>query len=65
LLRRNIADGVEFITVMWFDTIEAVQDFAGEDYEKAVVPPKARALLTRFDERSQHYKVKADLAAIH
>lgn len=65
LLRRNVADGVEFITVMWFDTIEAVQDFAGEDYEKAVVPPKARALLTRFDERSQHYKVKADLAAIH
>jgi heme-degrading monooxygenase HmoA len=61
LLRRNFADGAEFITVMWFDSIEAVRDFAGEDYEKAVVPPKARALLSRFDERSQHYEVKADV----
>lgn len=65
LLRRNVPDGVEFITVMWFDSIEAVQEFAGDDYEKAVVPPKARALLSRFDERSQHYKVKAGSDAIH
>jgi heme-degrading monooxygenase HmoA len=57
LLRRNLADSVEFITIMWFDSIEAVREFAGGDYEKAVVPPKARALLMRFDDRSQHYEV--------
>ncbi|MGD0339509.1 MAG: antibiotic biosynthesis monooxygenase [Bacteroidota bacterium] len=57
LLRRNIADGVEFITIMWFDSLNAVREFAGEDYEKAVVPPEARALLSRFDDRSQHYEV--------
>jgi hypothetical protein len=34
-----------------------VREFAGEDYAAAVVPPKARALLKRFDERSQHYKI--------
>jgi hypothetical protein len=54
---------VEFVTIMWFDSLEAVRDFAGEDYEVAVVPAKARALLLRFDARSQHYQVKADLKA--
>jgi len=58
LLRRNITDGVEFITVMWYDSIEAVREFAGDDYEKAVVPPEARVLLSRFDDRSQHYEVR-------
>ncbi len=61
LLRRNLGDEVEFVTVMWFDTIEAARVFAGEDYEVAVVPPKAKALLSRFDARSQHYDVKAEM----
>jgi len=58
LFRRDLRDEVEFITIMWFDSIESVRAFAGEDYELAVVPPKARAVLARFDERSQHYEVK-------
>jgi hypothetical protein len=45
---------------MWFDNLDAVRVFAGEDYEAAVVPPKARKLLVRFDARSQHYEVEAD-----
>jgi heme-degrading monooxygenase HmoA len=61
LFRRKRAHEVEFITVMWFDSLDSVRAFAGEDYEAAVVPPKARALLARFDERSQHYEVRADL----
>jgi heme-degrading monooxygenase HmoA len=63
LFRRNVGSEVEFITVMWFESLEAVRAFAGEDYEVAVVPPKARALLSRFDERSQHYEVKAESKA--
>jgi heme-degrading monooxygenase HmoA len=58
LFRRQTGDEVEFITLMWFDSIESVKAFAGEDYEAAVVPPKARAVLKRFDERSQHYEVR-------
>jgi heme-degrading monooxygenase HmoA len=49
LLRAPAAEEVEFATVMWFDSLEAVKSFAGTDYETAVVPPKARALLKRFD----------------
>ena len=58
LLRRDLGDEVEFVTIMWFDSLEAVRTFAGEDYEAAVVPAKARAVLKRFDARSQHYQVK-------
>ena len=63
LFRRSIDTEVEFVTVMWFDSLEAVRAFAGEDYEVAVVPQKARALLSRFDARSQHYEVKAEMKA--
>lgn len=59
LLRRNVGEEVEFITIMWFDHLDAVRVFAGEDYEVSVVPPKARAVLKRFDDRAQHYEVKA------
>lgn len=62
LLRRPLDTEVEFITVMWFDSMEAVADFAGPDYEVAVVPPAARAVLARFDDRSQHYEVREQLA---
>jgi heme-degrading monooxygenase HmoA len=61
LFRRNLENEVEFVTIMWFDSIEAVQAFAGQDYEVAVVPPAARALLAHFDARSQHYEVRAEM----
>jgi heme-degrading monooxygenase HmoA len=57
LLHRDIEEGVEFVTIMWFDSLDAVRAFAGDDYEVAVVPPKARQLLSRFDGRSAHYDV--------
>jgi heme-degrading monooxygenase HmoA len=61
LLRRNLGNEVEFITIMWFNSIEAIRAFAGEDYETAVVPPKARSVLSRFDAQSQHYEVKTKI----
>jgi antibiotic biosynthesis monooxygenase (ABM) superfamily enzyme len=61
LFRRNLGNEVEFVTVMWFDSLDGVRVFAGEDYEASVVPPKAKALLSRFDARSQHYEVKASI----
>ena len=58
MLRRDLGDEVEFVTEMWFDSLDAVVEFAGEDYEVSVVPPAARAVLARFDERSRHYEVR-------
>jgi heme-degrading monooxygenase HmoA len=56
LLRSDSPDEVEFTTVMRFDSLEAVVDFVGDDYERAYVPASARAVLSRFDERAQHYE---------
>ncbi len=56
LLKRDVSEGVEFVTILWFESIESVREFAGQDYEAAVVPEKARRLLKRFDARSQHYE---------
>lgn len=61
LFRRSLKNEIEFITIMWFDSWDAVKQFAGEDYEKAYVPPIARKVLLRFDERSQHYEIKERL----
>jgi heme-degrading monooxygenase HmoA len=60
LLRRKVSQEVEFVTIMLFDSLDAVREFAGEDYEAAVVPEKARAVLSHFDARSQHYEIKAE-----
>ncbi|MHA1906667.1 MAG: antibiotic biosynthesis monooxygenase [Candidatus Thorarchaeota archaeon] len=57
LLRRDVDIEIEFVTIMWFDNIDAVKAFAGEEYEVAVVPPEARKLLSRFDKESAHYHV--------
>ena len=60
LLRRSLEREIEFVTVMWFDDLRAVRDFAGEDYERAVVHDKAQRLLARYDRRAQHYTVQDD-----
>jgi heme-degrading monooxygenase HmoA len=56
VLRDPLEDEVEFVTITLWDSLEAVRAFAGDDYEIAVVPPPARRLLARFDERSRHYE---------
>lgn len=56
LLRRDMRDEVEFVTITLFDSLEAVKEFAGEDYEVAVILPEAHRLLARFDARSAHYE---------
>jgi hypothetical protein len=58
LLRRQLETEIEFITIMWFDTIDSVMLFAGEDYGCAVVPPEARKVLSHYDTRSQHYEIR-------
>ncbi len=63
LLRRDIGAEVEFVTIMRFDSLAAVREFAGDDYEVAVVPPQARAVLAHFDARSQHYDLRAERSA--
>jgi heme-degrading monooxygenase HmoA len=57
LMRRNSGDEVEFITITFFDNLDAVISFAGEDYTKAVIHREAGKLLSHYDERSVHYEL--------
>ena len=57
LMRRDAGDEVEFQTLMWFDSLDAIKAFVGEDYAVSHVPEAARAVLKRFDERAVHYEV--------
>jgi heme-degrading monooxygenase HmoA len=57
LLRRAAGDEVEFITIMFWDSIDAIRAIAGPDYEKAVIPEERRQYLSRYDATSAHYEV--------
>ncbi len=58
LMRKDSGEEIAFITIMWFESIGHIRNFAGADYEKAVVHPKAQALLKRYDKVSEHYEIK-------
>ena len=57
LMRRELDGEVEFQTLMWFDSLDSIRAFVGEDYAVSHVPAAARAVLERFDERAAHYEV--------
>ena len=56
-VRESDNHEMEFITLLRFETLDAVKIFAGKDYEQPVIPPDARRLLKRHSERSRHYKI--------
>jgi antibiotic biosynthesis monooxygenase (ABM) superfamily enzyme len=60
LLRRADGEEIAFVTITRFESLDAVRAFAGDAYEQAVVEPEARRLLSRFDQRSEHYEVVID-----
>jgi antibiotic biosynthesis monooxygenase (ABM) superfamily enzyme len=57
LMRRDLGDEVEFQTLMWFDSLDAIIAFMGEDYAVSHVPEAARAVLRRFDSHAAHFEV--------
>lgn len=61
LLRRTVSGETEFVSLTFFDDIDAIRAFAGADYEAAVVADEARRVLVRFDERVAHYEVSAQV----
>lgn len=65
VLRRRDGDDseVEFVTIMRFEHWAAVETFAGPDGGTSVVPPAARALLSRFDAHAGHYEIVGSRAA--
>jgi antibiotic biosynthesis monooxygenase (ABM) superfamily enzyme len=56
-VREAENDEVEFITLLRFETLDAVKIFAGKNYEQPVIPPECKRLLKRHSEKSQHYRI--------
>ena len=57
LLRQDLEDEVEFVTIMTFQSLQNVIDFQGKDYTRCYVPPKAQKVLKRWNQVSSHYEV--------
>ena len=57
ILRRDLDDGVEFAVLTLWESMDAIRQFAGEDPERAVVLPEARAVLSEFDSKVKHYEI--------
>jgi antibiotic biosynthesis monooxygenase (ABM) superfamily enzyme len=56
LFIRDDGDEMEFVTLLRFDSMDAVKEFAGVDEGKPVIYPKAEALIQRM-ERARHYRI--------
>jgi hypothetical protein len=60
VMRRHLDGEVEFVVLHFFDSLDALRRFAGDNYEAAVVPEPARKLLARYDTVAQHDEVRAE-----
>ena len=61
VLRRDAGEEVEFITILLWDSFDAIRAVAGENYETAVVPEERRQYLSRYEAKATHYEV----ASVH
>ena len=59
LLKRPIENGneVEFIAVTLWESLAAIRGFAGDDIDRAVIEPDARAVLSSFDDVVRHFEL--------
>ncbi len=57
ILRRNTQQGIEFLIVTTWESIGAIEQFAGRDSEVAVVPERVRKMMLEYDRRARHYEV--------
>ncbi len=55
VLRRTVGDEVELVTMTWFDSLDTVRGFAGDDYETPVISETAARLLHHYDPKAAHF----------
>jgi heme-degrading monooxygenase HmoA len=61
LLQRESSDGVEFVVLTLWESMDAIRKFAGENPEVAVVAPTARVLFREYDAKVKHFEIVLNL----
>ena len=59
-LRRSVGNEVEFVTILLWESLEALKAYAGPDYEISIIPEERRKYLAKHDERAAHYEVVSE-----
>ena len=57
ILKRDLLDGVEFLVITKWETLEVIKQFAGEKIETAVVPKLVQDIMIKYDKNVRHYEV--------
>jgi heme-degrading monooxygenase HmoA len=65
LLRRAAGDEVEFVTIIIWESLDAIRAVAGPDLDNAVIPEERRQYLSRYDEKAAHYEIAAAHGSPH
>ena len=60
IFRSDEAEEAEFVVVNFFESVAAVERFAGPNYAVPVIEPEAKALLSRVEPIAKHYEVRAE-----
>ena len=60
VFRSDEKEEVEFVVVNFFESMAAVERFAGPSYTVPVFEPEAKALLSRVEPVAKHYEVRAE-----
>lgn len=64
ILQRVVTDGIEFLVVTYWESMEAIRQFAGETADIAVVPPIVQEMMVRYDPVVRHYEEVVTLAPV-
>jgi heme-degrading monooxygenase HmoA len=59
VLRRPLDGEIEFITIMVWESLEALKAVAGAHYEAAIIPEDRLQFLSRYDKESAHYEIRS------
>ena len=64
VLTREEKEGVQFLIITEWHSIEDIKAFAGEDVEQAVVPETVKQMMIRYDTIARHYEIKEEVNQI-
>jgi len=59
VLRRTLETEIEFITIMIWESIEALKAVAGPNYTVSIIPEDRLKYLSRHDTHAAHYQIQS------